>query len=1345
MASKNYNYVPEDPRPPKEPIPIRAPRRSTRWKKILGWTAGVLVLLLVVTLIGMAFLLRSATFHDYVLKKVEAQATDALNTPVHLQNFVLRLSNLTLDLYGLSVEGTGPGAGRPLLLVDHVNFNVNVTSFLRRQWYVNNITVDHPVVKVMVTKSGENNLPTPKQGNSKSNSNVFDLGVRHALLDRGEIYYNDQKNPLYADLHDLRLQATFDYTDNGRYYGTLGYRDGHLKYGTYEPLQHDLQAEFDARRSGLQLSNVLMRTAPMVVKLNASVQNYSNPIAHAAYDITLYGDEVRRLLANSSIPSGEIAINGTADYASDPSKPLLNAMAIDGQISSRELLVHTPQLRTTIRDVGAHFQARNGNAEIRDLHARLLGGEIVANATLRDLTTKRQGHVIANLRNISLADLKTITNSASLKQVVITGGVNARAEADWSGTMQDLVARTDATINSSIAPAQSNTASAVPLNGVVHARYAAASQTIALNQSYLRTPQTSVDLNGTVSKRSALQVRVQANDLRELETVANLFNTPKPGQPAPQPLGLAGKASFNGTVTGSTTAPRFAGHVEGSNLQVRNSAFKVLRADVAATPSEASFKNGDLEPAGYGRVTFNLQTGLNNWSYTPESPIVANINASQLSLAELAKAANSTTPVSGTLNANLALHGSQRNPIGQGNITLTNANISGEPIQAANVKFQGTGDQVQANLLVRINAGTATGNVTYNPKTEGYDALVNATNIQLAQIQAVRERNMGIAGTLSLTASGRGTLKDPAGQASLTIPQLTVQNQQIRDISLQASVANHEATFNLGSQVLDTPLRAQGKVALTGDYYADARLDTPVISLKPLLVAYAPAQAADISGQTEIHATVRGPLKNKQLLEAHLNIPSLDVKYQQVQIGAVRPIRADYVNGVLNVEPGEIKGTGTDLRFQGRVPLTSKAPSSITLVGTVDLALAHMFSPDIDSSGQMQIDINAAGRTIAQDVQGQIRIVNANFSSADAPLGLSEGNGVLTLRSDRVDVTSFTGKMGGGTVTATGGVVYRPAVQFDLALKGNGVRLLYPDGLRTDLGMNLAMSGSTDSALLRGTVDINRISFTPDFDLMSFTNQFSGESSPPPTQGFADNLKLNINVRTTSEVNAYSRNVSIQGDANLRVIGTAADPVIVGRTNLSGGELFLLGNRYIVQGGTIAFVNSTRTEPILNIQVGTTIQQYNIAMRFQGPIDRLHTNYTSDPALPPSDIINLIAFGKTQEAQAAQAQPGNLGAESVLASGVSGQLTSRVEKVAGISHLSVDPVLGGSGNQSPGARVTIQQRVTSKLFVTFATDVTQTQNEEIQLEYHANRKWSVSGNRDQNGGFGVDGRYHKDF
>ncbi|MGZ7029982.1 MAG: translocation/assembly module TamB domain-containing protein, partial [Terriglobales bacterium] len=194
----------------------------------------------------------------------------------------------------------------------------------------------------------------------------------------------------------------------------------------------------------------------------------------------------------------------------------------------------------------------------------------------------------------------------------------------------------------------------------------------------------------------------------------------------------------------------------------------------------------------------------------------------------------------------------------------------------------------------------------------------------------------------------------------------------------------------------------------------------------------------------------------------------------------------------------------------------------------------------------------------------------------------------------------------------------------------------------------------------------------------------------------------------------------------------------------NGGDLIFQGNRYILQGGFIDFVNPYQTQPVLNVRVETTIQQYNIHMMFRGPVDHLQTSYTSDPSLPPPDIINLIAFGKTTEASAANpSPPAALGAESLVASQVSSQVTSRISKIAGISQLSVDPVLQGSNQQNPGARITVQQRVTGNIFVTFSTDVTSTQNQIIELQYKVSPRLSISGTRDQNGGFGFDTRIKK--
>jgi translocation and assembly module TamB len=1337
------------PREPGKPFLV-PPRPRHRWRRIAGWAVAILIALIVIAIISVEVLLHTTVGHNYVLRKIDQEASASLNTRVQLQNFTLRLSTLTLELYGLTVDGVGPGAGQPLLQVDHIGLGVRIVSWLHRQWNLNNVTVDHPVVHFILDASGANNLPAP-QTSGESNTNVFDLAIPHILFDRGEAYYNDRKAELDGDLHDLLFQSTYDATAGGRYHGHLSYRNGRLRYGTYSPLDHALQAQFEARRDILTFSNVTLTSGRSQVSLNASLENYVSPKIQSQYVIVLATADVSRLLNNPSMPLGVVVVKGTAEYINVAGRTPLDTVFLQGTVSSQILRMNSPTLSAVVRDLAAQYSVANGNAELRDIRARLLGGSLTAAATVRDISGKQEGHLTAALHNISLADLKMLARAESLKPVVLSGQVNSTTEATWTGSMNNLRARADATANASVASArQPQGANALPVEARIHAGYVGARQKLSLEQSFIKTPQTTVTANGTVSHNSALQVRVQSNDLHELETVADIFKPPA------QPLDLHGTATVNATVRGSTSAPQIQGQLSASNLQVHGAAFKTLRTGIEASPSLIKLQNGYLELARQGHASFNLQTGLHDWSHTPESPFLANITATQLSVAELARAAGSTIPVTGTLNANIAGHGTQLNPAGQGDINLRNATAYGEPVQVAHVRFHGERDALHANLIARSAAGTAEGQITYYSKQQGFDTTLQATNIHLEQIRALHEHNLQAAGTLNLSASGRGTLRDPEGQASLTIPQLDIQKQQIKNISLQASVANHQGTFTLNSEVLNTPLRAQGKVALSGDYYADASFDTPVIPLQPLLAAYAPAQAANLSGQTELHASLRGPLKNKANLEAHANIPTLAVSYRvasapagkqrNLEIAAVSPIRADYVGGVLNLEPGEIKGTGTDIRFHGRLPLQTKSASTLSVQGSIDLSLAQMFDPTLTSSGQIQLDVNASGQTSGPNIGGQVRIVNANFSTPDMPVGVSNGNGMLALRGDRIEITHLTADIGGGTVSASGGIAYRPAIQFNIGLKGNGLRLLYPPTMRSGFDVNLAMTGNTASALLQGQVNVNNLSFTPAFDLSTFMNQFSGVATPPPTQGFADNLKLNVALRSTSELNAVSPGLSISGDANLRVIGTASDPVIVGRVTINSGDVIFLGNRYVVQNGTIAFVNTLETRPVINLTATTTVQQYNITMRFHGPLDRLQTGYTSDPALPQADIIHLLAFGTTEEAaNAAPTQSSTLGAESLVASQVTSQVTNRVQKVAGISQLSVDPQLGNNGTEQPGARITVQQRVTSKLFVTFSTDVATTQNTAVQMQYQLNRKWSVSGVRDQNGGFGLDGRYHKEF
>jgi len=545
--------------------------------------------------------------------------------------------------------------------------------------------------------------------------------------------------------------------------------------------------------------------------------------------------------------------------------------------------------------------------------------------------------------------------------------------------------------------------------------------------------------------------------------------------------------------------------------------------------------------------------------------------------------------------------------------------------------------------------------------------------------------------------------------------------------------------LKLSSQVAQSSVQAQGRVNLTGDYYTEAAIDTTSVPLDPLLAMYVSSLPESFTGETEFHATFKGPLKDKSQVEAHLTIPVLKASYQSLQIGTAGPIRADYARSVVTLQPAEIRGTGTSLRVQGSIPLGGNTAANLTAEGSVDVSLLRLIQPDVQSSGTLALDIRASGSATSPAVHGQVHVNDVAIATPTAPLGVEKLNGILDINDNRVQISSFTGQVGGGLVTMGGSVTYRPNLQFNVSLQSNSVRLRYPDGLRAVLDGNLMFIGTTESSVVNGRVLIDALSFTPDFDLAKFSDQFSG-NSVPAQPGFADNVKLSIGVQSKGQLSATSSQVSMEGRVNVRLVGTAANPVITGRTDLTSGELFYRNVRYQLQRGIITFDDPNQTEPVLNVSVNTTVEQYNLTLTLRGPFDTLSTSYTSDPPLATADIINLIARGKTTQESAATGQS----TDSMIASQAASQVSSSVQKFAGISSLQIDPLLGGN-NQNPSARIALQQRVTKNFLFTFSTDISQPGSQIVQGDYQISKRWSVSVARDQVGGVSVDGKFHKRF
>ena len=1323
------------------------------------WAVAGLACFSLAMLAVLSFELQSGRFHTYLLNRMQKEASVKLGTQVQLQNFSVHLASLTADLDGLKIQGASQQVSPPLLQVEHIGFGVRVVSILHRKWYLDRLTIDRPVLQIVTDDHGQSNVPHGSSGGNSS-LNLFELGVRHVVLHRGAFYFDNKSNALEADLHSLSLSSRFDVARQ-QYSVVLGYRDGHVRVGKFQPIPHEMQAAFTATPYVIRLTSAKLVSGPSHIAMTGNVTDYQHPQIAAKYEAALSGIELCKILNNPSIPAGVVHTTGSLSYRQTDSRPLLDVLAINGEIDSRLLKFSTQHVDTRIGDISARYSLSDGNASLQNLQARLLGGRLSVDASWRNLTGDTQSKLTASLHGLSLAAAqKLMPASAATRKLLVRGMANGEVSAAWGKTLGNLVLHVDARLHGSLARVQG--AKNVALESEFHGTYDAAGNQITVAHSYLKMPQTKLVMNGDLGRYSNLAFQIHSDDLSELGSIAAVLY-PSSKSSTAQLLGMDGTATFQGTIKGALTNPHVAGRLVASNVDFKGVKFPTIQSDIDLDSSYASLRHSHVEissnslqhvspshssNAAVAHIQFDGNAGLSRWAFAKASPIQLQLHASQLNIAMLAKLADVQSPVDGTMAADINLHGAVQNPIGRGTIKISRAKAFEEPIQSVRITFAGTQDSVHGDVLAESPAGVVHGAVTYHPLEQSYDLKLNADNIRLEKLHTLQAKNIDAKGLLTLDAAGQGTVKNPGLTATLQIPQLEIQNQKIANVHLGMNVEKHVLTAELDSQAIDTSIKARATVNLSGNYMADAALDTQPIALAPLLALYAPTVEPGLSGQTEVHATLSGPLKRRDLVTAHIALPVLHMAYgKNIQLAAISPVHVDYSKGVLALQRTTIQGTETNLQLQGSFPVYGNQPVSVLLLGTVNLQLVQLFNPEVRSSGNLIFNINSYGTRRDPNVEGEIAIVNANFSNGSLPVGLQHGNGILSLTKDRLNIKSFQGEVGGGTLTAQGGISYRPTIQFDLGASAKNIRMLYPQGLREELSADLRLAGNEKNALLGGAVKVADVSFTPAFDLTSFIGGLSSGVAPPPTPGFSQNLHLNLAVNSTSGVSLVSRTLSLNGTANLQVRGTAAEPVILGRINLNDGDVIFNGNRFVLSGGTVAFVNPTETQPVVNLTLNTTIQQYNIHLRFNGPVDQLRTNYASDPSLPSADIINLLAFGQTTEANAANAAaPADQAAEGLLASQVSSQITNRVSKVAGISQLSINPVLAGGSTQGPaGAIVTVQQRVTGNFFVTYSTNVATTQDQIIMGQYQLSPKVAVTGTRDQNGGFAFDTIFKKSW
>jgi autotransporter translocation and assembly factor TamB len=434
--------------------------------------------------------------------------------------------------------------------------------------------------------------------------------------------------------------------------------------------------------------------------------------------------------------------------------------------------------------------------------------------------------------------------------------------------------------------------------------------------------------------------------------------------------------------------------------------------------------------------------------------------------------------------------------------------------------------------------------------------------------------------------------------------------------------------------------------------------------------------------------------------------------------------------------------------------------------GEANLGILQGFFPgSVRGSGRAELTAAVNGSIDKPLFSGSATITEGRVRHFSLPNALDAINGTVHFDDRGIRLDDVAAMMGGGRVQFGGRIGfdgYLPG-ELNVTARGEEMHLRYPEGIRSVVDADLAITGHYATPMLTGIVTVknavwNRRIDAPGsiFDLAARRTSSSGGPALEPAATPEVPLKFDLQILVPSTLRIDNNLARMVANADLTLRGSYDRPVLFGHADIERGEVTFEGRRYRITRGAIEFTNPNRIEPFFDLEAETNVrvsgQTYRVRVGAAGTSDQLRPTLESDPPLPTADVLALLfsdvqrtgTQGVAPELRARQdptlVQSDILKARATQA--ITGTLSSEVGKVVeqtfGVDTFQLTPSFFDPYNQqttrvNPTARVTIGKRISDRVYFTFSRSLGTTINDQIlllEIESSDRLSWILSRNED---------------
>jgi translocation and assembly module TamB len=1129
------------------------------------------------------------------------------------------------------------------------------------------------------------------------------------------------------------------------------------------PAEFALDSQVELGRNTIQVLRMNLASGGMKIEAKGNIINLYSP--HADFDVTaaLPVEDLNRLIQTPLEPHGDLWLQGHATTGgSDPDRFI-------GKLTGR-------QLGYVYKGVAVRDVALRSNADLTperinltDLELSAPVGRFHGAAELNELDRM---NVKGEIAGVTIAEVgRLASRDTGSMNGILSGPVQVNGRVTPSG-----LTGVSASANLDLKPGDGG----VPVSGSLAIDYDQRAGRLEIGNSQMDIGSTHAAVSGTVGE--SLAVQVVSRNLNDALPVLRALGAQPPAQWLVELQG--GVARIDTSIRGGLEDPKISGKADVEKLKLEGQQLDRVTSTFTVDRSSAVFETITVE-AGQMRLEGNGRTGLRDWRLEGGSPVSATVSLRTADIQTLATEAGwKAIPASGLVSATVHVSGSLESPLVAGAVTLENLTAYDEHFAQAraDVTYTTTGIEL-SHGEARNGAGRITLSGDYNhPANDWKDGSLRfdlaTSGIDLTAIRHLQDFESGLGGRLDLKASGGAKIVNGVVDLTSLNGELTVRNaafdgRSYGNLTVTAATKLPLLTLAATATLDDVQIHGSGEWRMEGDYRGEAHIPIPRISLATLHdLAPGKHLRKDLpfEGFIEGDASISGPLNQLSSMKADVTLstvqlnaspnvrPAAGVVLQDLVLRNAQPVHMVVTTNSIDFGRASFIAKDTTVDATGRLLLNSKNPWDLAIQGRINFSILQLFNPDLLGAGASIINVTVHGPLTEPQVEGRLELRNASLFARGVSNGVDNANGLILFDQNRATVQNLSGKSGGGDISFESGsfLGFRgAALVYRLQATASNVRLRSEEGISLTADGSLALVGTSESSVLSGSVSLTRAVFNPRTDVGALLASTTTPVAANPN-GYLQGLQLDVRVltRQTLEIEtALTRN--IQADADLRVRGTPDHPILLGHVTVNSGQIEFFGNKYSINRGEITFNNPARIEPVINMDLSTQVRGITVDISFSGSLNKLNFSYRSDPPLEASDIVALLAVGRSPSTSgpfATSQATTNLnnnylglgtGSNSLLSQAIAPN-SGRLQKFFGVSHIKIDPQLTDV-TIVPQARLTMEQQVSSDVTLTYITNLEVANQQIVRVEWDFSRKWSAVALRDENGAFSIDFQYRKRF